>query len=1076
MNEKNEPVDKIIESLQERAKELHCLYQVHELINRPDATIDDVCQDLLDAIPTGWQYSNACWVKITLDDRVYRPLGVSESAWAQRAPIVVQAETVGSIEVFYTRQFPRADEGPFLKEERKLIDTIAERLGHYLMQRKLQSAIKDWQSAIEKLSAGEKREWWVIIDFLRRTDQHLLMRISRRMINYLCWNGIEEAQELLQRFASDFRDETEGAIDDNQPIRRKSLGEMLLVTEDAFRIAAENLSEGEIISCIQTWIKDDKTGFLVEAVENQCTSLTDITEALERYHQLAVADDELSRSVQIGLRVSLVRRFFTDDLEFINTAKNYIGIRDFYELVHHVVSPPTSHGKLGGKSSGLFLASQIVKKSTEYATELASIKVPKTWYVASDALMAFVEQNHLEDVYNRKYMEIDQIRREYPHIVQVFKNSRFSPEIMRGLSLALDDFEDRPLIVRSSSLLEDRMGAAFSGKYKSLFLANHGTKSERLAALIDAIAEVYASLFSPDPIEYRAERGMLDLHEEMGVMIQEVVGTRVGRYFMPAFAGVGFSNNEFRWSPRIKREDGLLRLVPGLGTRAVDRLSDDYPVLIAPGQPGLRANVTPDEIVRYAPKKIDVINLETNRFETVEIADLFREFGSEYPALDQIASIYSDDRIRGPVGFDWDQATEKPIVTFEGLVTRTPFVARMRALLKVLRDKMGVPVDIEFASDGRDFYLLQCRPQSFSHDAVAAPIPRDIPADRVLFTANRYVSNGRVPDVTHVVYVDPEKYDEVSDLAQLKEIGRAVGKINKLLPKRQFVLMGPGRWGSRGDVKLGVSVTYSDINNTAVLMEVATKRGNYTPDLSFGTHFFQDLVEAGIRYLPLYPGEDGVVFNELFLKRAPNILADLVPEHAHLAATLRVIDVMQATEGQVLRVLMNADLDQAVGFFATPVPAHETVTERKRTIQPAPEDHWRWRLNMAERIAGELDTERFGVVAMYVFGSAKNATSGPGSDIDLIVHVRGSDEQRRALETWFEGWSLCLAEMNYLRTGYKSQGLLDVHIITDRDIEEHSSFAVKIGAVTDPARPLPLKRVEPKPAFEGRFTPLAAPR
>jgi predicted nucleotidyltransferase len=455
-------------------------------------------------------------------------------------------------------------------------------------------------------------------------------------------------------------------------------------------------------------------------------------------------------------------------------------------------------------------------------------------------------------------------------------------------------------------------------------------------------------------------------------------------------------------------------------------------------------------------------------------ADLFREFGSEYPALGQIASVYSDDRIRGPVGFDWDPPTEKLIVTFEGLVTRTPFISRMQALLRVLREKMGVPVDIEFASDGRDLYLLQCRPQSFSRDAVAGPSPRDIPAARVLFT----------PTATCRTAACPRTRTSSTDLSvrrgvgpsELKEIGRAVGKLNKLLPKRQFVLMGPGRWGSRGDIKLGVSVTYSDINNTAVLMEVATRRGNYTPDLSFGTHFFQDLVEAGIRYLPLYPGEDDVTFNELFLKRAPNILADLLPEHAHLAATLRVIDVMQATGSQVLRVLMNADLDQAVGFLATPVAAAETVTEKKRTIEPAPEDHWRWRLNMAERIAGELDTERFGVVAMYVFGSAKNATSGPGSDIDLIVHVRGSDEQRRALETWFEGWSLCLAEMNYLRTGYKSQGLLDVHIITDRDIEEHTSYAVKIGAVTDPARPLLLKKVEPKPAFESRFAPVATPR
>ena len=197
--------------------------------------------------------------------------------------------------------------------------------------------------------------------------------------------------------------------------------------------------------------------------------------------------------------------------------------------------------------------------------------------------------------------------------------------------MALDDFGEVPLIVRSSSLLEDRLGTAFAGKYKSLFLANQGDKKERLEALLEAVAEVYASIFSPDPIQYRAERGLLDFHEEMAVMIQAVVGRQLGKYFFPAFAGVAFSRNEFRWSSRIRREDGLLRLVPGLGTRAVDRLSDDYPILVAPGQPNLRVNVSIDEVIRYSPGKIDVIDLEKNGFVTKNIKDLIGEIGPDYP-------------------------------------------------------------------------------------------------------------------------------------------------------------------------------------------------------------------------------------------------------------------------------------------------------------------------------------------------------------------------------------------------------------------------------------------------------------
>ena len=171
---------------------------------------------------------------------------------------------------------------------------------------------------------------------------------------------------------------------------------------------------------------------------------------------------------------------------------------------------------------------------------------------------------------------------------------------MKGLAVALDDIGDKPLIVRSSSLLEDRIGSAFSGKYKSLFLANRGSKRDRLAAVCDAVAEVYASTFSPDPIEYRAERGLLDLHEEMGIMIQEVVGTQVGRYYLPAFGGVAFSNNEFRWSPRISREDGLVRLVPGLGTRAVDRLERRLPrpVFAGPAGPARQGHARGADAVR----------------------------------------------------------------------------------------------------------------------------------------------------------------------------------------------------------------------------------------------------------------------------------------------------------------------------------------------------------------------------------------------------------------------------------------------------------------------------------------------
>jgi hypothetical protein len=680
--------------------------------------------------------------------------------------------------------------------------------------------------------------------------------------------------------------------------------------------------------------------------------------------------------------------------------------------------------------------------------------------VTSDGLLEFVHFNMLEDVFNRKYMEIDQIRREYPYVVQLFKNSFFPPEMVKGLSVALDDFEDRPLIVRSSSLLEDRIGTAFSGKYKSLFLANQGSKRERLAALQDAIAEVYASIFSPDPIEYRAERGLLDVHEEMGIMIQEVVGQQVGRYFLPAFAGVAFSNNEFRWSPRILRDDGLVRLVPGLGTRAVDRLSDDYPYLAAPGQPALRVTTTPDEVMFYSPRFIDVIDLEKNSFETIGLDQLLAECGNEYPLAHRVFSKVEDGSIRKPMSRLQDFESGRWVANFGGLVEDTSFLTRLHKLMGLLEERLDVPVDIEFAVDAEAFHLLQCRPQSYGPEWAPAPIPRNLPREQVIFSAKRHVSNGRVPDVTHIVYVKPEAYHSLDDAQKLKEVGRAIGKLNKLLPKRQFALLGPGRWGSRGDIKLGVSVTYSDINNTSLLVEIARQKGNYVPDLSFGTHFFQDLVEAGIRYLPLYPDEPDVQFNEPFLLKANNVLAKILPDFGHLSETIRVIDVPQETGGQVAKVLMNADLDEAVAVLADP-SVHETVLEpQEQPLGGLSGGHWRWRLRMAEEIGAALDPARFGVRAMYVIGSTKNATAGPGSDIDLLVHFTGTGDQRNDLVLWMEGWSRCLAEINFLQTGYRTSGLLDVHFITDDDIERKSSFACKIDAVTDSAKSIPLGRSE----------------
>ena len=1054
MTNQDSSIEAILHSLQERAKELNCLYEVDGLLSQRDQPWQEILRMVARALPPGWQFPEVCRGAVDLDGREYVVEEFERSEWSQHADIVLGGEKVGEVSVYYLERRPPSDEGPFLKEERKLLNTIADRIALYILQMGVRTAHENLTRAIESVATKGKSEWRIILDFLRRTDPPLLATIIRKMINHLCRAGVEQANDLLTEYLAEDTANASVGLSENRPLPRGELEDITPLAERTFQIAEQYCSEEEMIFNIRGWIEEDKALALVEILETAHSGLSEIAAALDRFRLSDLDEEDIPWPLRTSMRVALLRRFFSDDLKFLAITKDRVRVADFYRLMRRVVYSSKSRGRLGGKSTGLFLARTLLESAEAQGDVFKRVKTPRTWYITSDSVLEFIRHNKLDDVYDHKYQDIERIRRDYPHLVQVFKNSQFPTDLSNGLAAALDDLGEGPLIIRSSSLLEDQTGAAFSGKYKSLFVANQGTKAERLAALKDAVAEVYASIFAPDPIEYRAERGLLDVHEEMAIMIQQVVGFRVGKYFLPSYAGVAFSRNEFRWSPRISRDDGLVRLVPGLGTRSVDRLSDDYPVLLAPGQPGLRVNITMDEVIRYSPQKVDVINLETNGFQTVTVRDLMQEIGDDYPLARRIVSIVSDDSVRTPSSLEPDWAEDDVIVTFAGLIEDGAFAREIREILQFLSEALGYPVDLEFACDGKDLYLLQCRAQSASADFDPSPIPRHLPREKLVFTANRYVSNGRVPDITHIVYVDAEAYANLRDLQDLMDVARAVGKLNKILPRRQFVLVGPGRWGSRGDIKLGVGVTYGDINNTAALMEVARKKGNYTPEPSFGTHFFQDLVEADIRYLPLYPEDEGVIFNHGFFIRKDSILKDVLPEYAHLDEVLRVIDVPRVADGQILKILLNADLDEAVGILALPSVGAPASPAEEFSVHPRSDNHWRWRLLMAERIAAELDPARFGVKAMYVIGSAKNATSGPGSDIDIIIHFTGTPDQHEALSLWLDGWSRSLAEINYLRTGYRTSHLLDIHFVSDEDIEKQTSFAVKIGAITDAARPL----------------------
>jgi hypothetical protein len=468
----------------------------------------------------------------------------------------------------------------------------------------------------------------------------------------------------------------------------------------------------------------------------------------------------------------------------------------------------------------LFLASQILKKENGGTGSDSPVGVPKTWYIPSDMMLEFIHYNNMDEIIEQKYKDGERVRMEYPHVIEMFQQTVLPPEMANGLSTVLDDFGDSPLVVRSSSLLADRTGSGFAGKYKTVFLGNQGDREERLRDLASAVAEVYASNFGPDAIEYRVDRGLLELSEQMGVMIQEVVGTRVGPFFLPAYSGLASSRNDLHWLPDVAREDGAVRLIPGLGTRAADQLSEEFPVLVIPGCPSVQANGALEDSVRHAPKRLDVINLETNRLQTIELSELVANVDKTYPQAEQILSIFKDGEIR-PIDTVESMVDEKGVVvTFDGLINRSPFVAQIRSLVRKLEQKLGVPVEIEFASDGERFYLLQCRPQATSRASRPAPVPKEIDQDKLIFSANRFIPNGWVSNLTHIVYLRPAAYEALEEPEHRAAVQQAVVRLNELLPKRQFVLVRPGRWVGGGDRRASVALKYNDIKNAAVLVDI----------------------------------------------------------------------------------------------------------------------------------------------------------------------------------------------------------------------------------------------------------------
>jgi hypothetical protein len=640
----------------------------------------------------------------------------------------------------------------------------------------------------------------------------------------------------------------------------------------------------------------------------------------EEYEQLRPSERAKVEHHLREIIVVLIKGMISDQLEFVGVAKQLFTIKDLKEIRRRRIG----RGKIGGKAAGMLLARKVLQLVDEEDEPdvFDSIHIPDSYFIGADVFYDFISLNGLQHHMNQKYKPRERIEADYREVLSAYMDSHFPKDIVHRLKGVLSEVGDAPLIVRSSSLLEDNFGTAFAGKYASYFCANQGTEEGNLAALLNAIKRVYGSVLNPDALLYRQRMGLVDYDERMAVLIQKVQGTHYRHYLFPTVAGVGYSRNPFRWNPKIRREDGFLRLVWGLGTRAVDRVANDYPRIVALSHPQLRPEVGASRIRKYSQHFVDLVDLQDNVFRTLPVSEVMAD---DYPALRYLVSVDRGDYLAPLLSRVDASDTRDLVLTFDQLTKDRRFITLMKTILKKLERHYGWPVDIEFTVDIEPKYpnaeytigLLQCRPLVSREWSGAVAIPENIPDHDLIFEACKLVPQGVVSGIRYIVYVDPEDYARAPDYVTKLELARVIGRINKRLEKERFVLMGPGRWGS-SNLDLGVKVTYADIFNARVLVEIPLLREGSTAEASYGTHFFQDLVETGIFPLPVTPGEDGAKLNTWFLCNAPNVLAKLLPGDAAYGRFVRVIDLPAATGGHHLEIVMDGERERAVGYLKAP--------------------------------------------------------------------------------------------------------------------------------------------------------------
>lgn len=659
---------------------------------------------------------------------------------------------------------------------------------------------------------------------------------------------------------------------------------------------------------LKVWQRYSPTMFFPHLIEGQkAMSVTASSQAAELFSRINRAGEQVDnwdvifRKAKDALYLDpqqqeptkrlLMSMLIGRESKMFPLCERYFTLQDILMIASRVVGT----GFIGGKSVGMLVARKILEQDGE-GRFLPFLEPHDSFYIGSDVFYTYIVQNGCWKLRTKQKTKEGYFKYA-PELREKILQGRFSADIREKFVHMLEYFGQSPIIVRSSSLLEDNFGNAFAGKYESMFCVNQGTPEERYEAFEEAVRRVYASTMNEDALAYRMNRGLFKQDEQMAVLVQRVSGDHYTDIFLPHIAGVGNSSNLYVWDKNVDMEAGMLRLVFGLGTRAVDRTVGDYAKIVCLDDPLRIPAMNLEDEKKFSQHYVDVLSLKENTLTTKNLEDLVPY---DLKADRELFARLDYDTVKRLEELGYTNTNSAYIWDFKKLLKETGFPGLMKDMLALLSQVYDYPVDIEFTANfTRDsrfkVNLLQCRPLQTKGLGKLVKIPElENEQDCFFSTRGNFMGgNVRLP-IEYVVFVNPKGYLKRSEQDKYA-VARHMGMINTSLKGKNAMLLGPGRWGTTTP-SLGVPVHFTELCNMSVICEVASKEAGFMPELSYGSHFFQDLVETGIFYVAIFDGEKDVIFNPRYVLGRENLLSSLLPKSTQFSDVIHIAK----TEGMKL--------------------------------------------------------------------------------------------------------------------------------------------------------------------------------